>query len=333
MIAPPRGARSRRVAIDAVDKGRQLPRASTRTHHNSRVSNHHHSNDDAMAAPPRLASLASVLVVSGLVLLSSIPSHASPIRVELYMETLCPYCANATLQQVSPIVHHPVLGQAVSVAYIPWGNARAAERNGTVCQHGPTECALNSLLSCAIALYPTNWFDFAVCLEETVLAARQGGGGGKAPPPDLSVAAVAARCAQPPAQPPRLVACAEGPLGRALTRMAAERTAALVPKHQYVPWFVVNGVALKSASDDLLAFVCVALDPSRRALTADVCGDPVPDDHDDEDTEDKAGRLKVSVGGASGGRAEVVAAAGAAEPLQGLPAWSRRRMRRAVAVV
>lgn len=239
-------------------------------------------------APSRARSLAPLVPLFLLLLLLSLllPTQTSaarppppPIDITLFMETLCPYCANATVNQVKPLMKHPVLGDAIRLTFVPFGNARA-DANATttpVCQHGPDECALNTLLSCAIALYPSTWFDFAVCLEEIVLAASEG----KASAADLSVASVAARCA--PASTARLVSCAEGPLGRALTRMAGERTAALVPKHQYVPWFVVNGVPLKSTADNLLAFVCVALDPARRRLAAaDVCADPVVDSDDEK---------------------------------------------------
>jgi interferon gamma-inducible protein 30 len=259
----------------------------------------------ADATPARRGAADLVSVAS-----SSSDAPLAPIRIELYMETLCPYCANATVLAVAPIAQHAVLGAAVSLLYVPWGNARTALDGSVTCQHGAQECALNTLLSCAIALSPTDWFSFAGCLEEAVLAARDGK---TQPPPDLSVRAVAARCAPPPssapapaaaprtAAPDRLVACAEGPLGSALTRMAAQRTAALAPPHAYVPWFVVNGVALRSAADDLLAFVCVALDPATRARAADVCSDPVVDD-DDGDDEGESGAGGEGLAGRRGRR-------------------------------
>lgn len=194
------------------------------------------------------------------------------------METLCPFCANATVHQVAPLVKHPVIGPALTLSYVPWGNAKMGGGGGAPpsCQHGPLECALNTLLSCSVALYPPTWFEFALCLEETVLNATT-----TTTKTELSPAAVAAKCA-PPDQQARLLACADGALGRALARMAADRTAALAPRHEYVPWFVVNGVPLRSAADNLLAFVCVALDPGRRAAARDVCGDPVVEEPQEE---------------------------------------------------
>jgi hypothetical protein len=46
-----------------------------------------------------------------------------------------------------------------------------------------------------------------------------------------------------------------GKLGATLQRLAAERTAALQPPHEYVPWVVVNGVPLLG-DDANLARVC-----------------------------------------------------------------------------
>jgi len=261
------------------------------------------------------------LLVLLLVSCASAAVAARDVRVQIYMETLCPYCANATIYQVAPIVAHPILGQAVALEYIPWGNAKLGpapppltttttttttatatttttttttsinDDEAPRCQHGAVECALNALLSCSIALSPTTWFDFAVCLEETVLAKG-----------NLTTAAVAEKCAAAtsPPQSAELAACAEGAMGRALSRTAGERTAALVPPHEYVPWFVVNGVALRSAADQLLAFVCVALDPGQRALAADVCGDPAIDGDDDGDLGEGAGERRGAAAVAAG---------------------------------
>jgi interferon, gamma-inducible protein 30 len=204
-----------------------------------------------------------------------------PIKLELYMETLCPYCANATVKQVAPLMAHPVLGPRLSLSYTAWGNARE-NVSAPSCQHGPNECALNTLLSCAIALYPSKWFDFALCLEEAVLEAKSQ----EAAAVDLSVAAIAARCSPPAAATSAaLISCAEGSLGRALSHMAAQRTAALVPKHEYVPWFVLNGVPLRGAADNLLAFLCVSLDAATRVAARDVCADPVVEEQQEEEEE------------------------------------------------
>jgi interferon gamma-inducible protein 30 len=227
---------------------------------------------------PRLVLLPLLLL---LLALSFSPKRAhasaSTITLQLYMETLCPYCANATVN-LAPIVRHAVLGPLLRIEYVPWGNAKEqpdassppSADTGIQCQHGPAECALNTLLSCAIALQPS-WFDFALCLEQAVLEGA-----------DRSTRAIADRCAPSPVATAALVACAEGPLGRALSRMAAARTAALDPPHEYVPWIVLNGVPLRSASDNLLAFVCVALDPASRAAARDVCRDPVVEEEQEE---------------------------------------------------
>ena len=50
-----------------------------------------------------------------------------------------------------------------------------------------------------------------------------------------------------------------GELGSSLVRSAAVETAQLDPPHTYVPWVVVNGVALGDAYPYLRSFICVAL--------------------------------------------------------------------------
>lgn len=41
-----------------------------------------------------------------------------------------------------------------------------------------------------------------------------------------------------------IAGCAEGSLGAGLEVAAAKETASLSPKHNFVPWMVINGVAI-----------------------------------------------------------------------------------------
>eukprot|EP01098_Paradermamoeba_levis_P011712 TRINITY_DN503_c0_g1_i3.p2 TRINITY_DN503_c0_g1~~TRINITY_DN503_c0_g1_i3.p2 ORF type:complete len:104 (-),score=36.75 TRINITY_DN503_c0_g1_i3:133-444(-) len=54
--------------------------------------------------------------------------------------------------------------------------------------------------------------------------------------------------------------CAKGTEGNQLERANGDKTDQLNPKHQYVPWIVLNGVHTedinKEAQDDLLSLVC-----------------------------------------------------------------------------
>ena len=53
---------------------------------------------------------------------------------------------------------------------------------------------------------------------------------------------------------------------------AAEETARLDPPHTYVPWVVVNGVAIGSAHEFLRHFVCVALGSGDRPAACQIPG-------------------------------------------------------------
>jgi hypothetical protein len=57
-----------------------------------------------------------------------------------------------------------------------------------------------------------------------------------------------------------------GAKGNELERAAKEETDALVPRHTYVPWFVVNGVPLLDGYASLQTFICVALPSDSRSV-------------------------------------------------------------------
>lgn len=53
--------------------------------------------------------------------------------------------------------------------------------------------------------------------------------------------------------------CIVGELGSSLVKSAAKETAHLDPPHTYVPWVVVDGIAIGDAYPYLRSFICVAL--------------------------------------------------------------------------
>lgn len=67
---------------------------------------------------------------------------------------MCRYCANFTLTQLRSLFDNKLIN-FVELDVIPWGNARLDDTTGQVtCQHGPLECELNRLISCALAQHP-----------------------------------------------------------------------------------------------------------------------------------------------------------------------------------
>lgn len=178
-------------------------------------------------------------------------SYAEPVRVDFYMEALCPYCGKFTLTQLEPLLKNKLIN-FVQLDVIPWGNARTDARTGDVqCQHGPLECELNKLIGCAIAQHPVqdDWFPFLTCLEEAIIESKA----------QVTVDDVAHKCAVHAGMvTQKLLDCQKGDLGNSLQRLAAQRTASLKPQHQYVPWVVVNGIPLLEDDENIMRYICVA---------------------------------------------------------------------------
>ncbi|KAF3771546.1 GILT-like protein [Nymphaea thermarum] len=75
------------------------------------------------------------------------------VPVDLYYETLCPYCSNFIVNQLHQLFSNGLI-DVVDLHLVPYGNARILA-NGTIeCQHGPYECFLNAVEACAIDIWP-----------------------------------------------------------------------------------------------------------------------------------------------------------------------------------
>ena len=65
---------------------------------------------------------------------------AQKVHVELYAESLCPYCAKFVAEKLGPLFKNGVQ-QLMWLDYIPYGNARwDPEAAQPTCQHGDKEC-------------------------------------------------------------------------------------------------------------------------------------------------------------------------------------------------
>lgn len=112
-------------------------------------------------------------------------------------EALCPYCARFIDNTAWKLYANGIMN-LTNFRYVPWGNAHFTEvgpccatphktlyhnlqglqvvtQDGAACQHGPSECGLNRILSCAIHLHPqqNDWFPFAKCVESRVLGKQE----------------------------------------------------------------------------------------------------------------------------------------------------------------
>jgi len=141
----------------------------------------------------------------------------------------------------------------VELRIIPYGNARVLDGK-LVCQHGPDECELNIIQTCAIRLWPkvTDWFPFIYCLETL----------------DRSTAAKNWKSCVHPSHLDLdpLLECSASPLGAKLEMEFAAETDRLQPPHKYVPWVLVNGEPLLDNYEDVAAYVCKAYQGNKPAV-------------------------------------------------------------------
>ncbi|XP_078459671.1 gamma-interferon-inducible lysosomal thiol reductase-like [Lampetra fluviatilis] len=176
---------------------------------------------------------------------------SAPVLLDVYMESLCPDCRDFFRGQLYGT--WLLLGDIMNITLVPYGNAReqsAGDQWNFTCQHGPNECKGNMLQACLIYFLPNSNDHIPIfnCMESAanpITAAQQ------------CTAMLA------PKQNWQLVdKCASGPLGNKLMHKNAQRTDALRPEHQYVPWIVFNGEHTETlqnkAESALLALVCGA---------------------------------------------------------------------------
>lgn len=131
------------------------------------------------------------------------------------------------------------------------------------CQHGPRECEGNILETCAIKLYPNDFYNkvlpFVLCLESN----------------SANWTAQGKKCApQNGLDWEKIASCMTSEQGNKWQAEYAEITEKLVPAHTYVPWVVVNGQHSQSSESavesNMVRYVCsiykgsVQIDACRR---------------------------------------------------------------------
>uniref|UniRef100_A0A8D0BFM4 Gamma-interferon-inducible lysosomal thiol reductase n=1 Tax=Salvator merianae TaxID=96440 RepID=A0A8D0BFM4_SALMN len=172
-----------------------------------------------------------------------------PVSVSLYYESLCPACRNFIIFQLFPT--WLMVGEIMNITLVPYGNAK--EKNGTSkwlfeCQHGEEECLGNMMETCLMHELQDFGYYFPIifCMESSANVTQ-----------DLPLCL---KLYLPEVSVDNITACVQGSLGNKLMHANAERTRALRPAHQYVPWILINGKHTddlqKSAQMALLKLVC-----------------------------------------------------------------------------
>jgi interferon, gamma-inducible protein 30 len=202
---------------------------------------------------PFLLLLVLVLVLSIVLVLTTIgssPEQSSQekVIVDFYGESLCPDCRHMMLDVLQPIMDNG-LGPFIDLRYIAWGNVRSMNGDTPQCQHGELECLYNRYINCAQEMDSNAWFGYVSCLAQDLSALRRDDGESRAE-----------TCAKENGMShASLKTCATGDKGRSLEKLARSDTEALVPKHTFVPWIVVNGAAIGNTFNDLDRYICAAI--------------------------------------------------------------------------
>ncbi|CAM0152300.1 unnamed protein product [Urochloa decumbens] len=170
---------------------------------------------------------------------------AAKVSLELYYESLCPYCSRFMVNRLAGIFEDGLI-DAVDLRLVPYGNARVGSNGDISCQHGPYECLLNTVEACAIDAWPDLdvHFRFIYCVEDLVVKRQYKSWDS---------------CFQKLGLDPKPVTeCYKNEKGHKLELKYANQTDALVPPHRYVPWVVVDGQPLLEDYENFEAYICKA---------------------------------------------------------------------------
>ncbi|KAM5583133.1 gamma-interferon-responsive lysosomal thiol protein [Rosa sericea] len=195
----------------------------------------------------KYSSLAHLLlfICSVLLLPNSSSSESTKVSVDLYYETLCPDCSDFILKHLIKLFDTGLIS-AVDLNLVPYGNAKLGTNDTITCQHGPSECLLNTVEACAIETWPAlnDHFPFIYCVESLVYEHKY---------PQWE------SCYEKLGLNSTLIAeCYNSGHGKELELKYAAETNALQPPHQYVPWVVVDGQPLYEDYENFLSYVCNA---------------------------------------------------------------------------
>ncbi|KAJ0059054.1 hypothetical protein NL108_007309, partial [Boleophthalmus pectinirostris] len=153
---------------------------------------------------------------------------ADPVKVEVYVESLCPDCREFITLMLYP--SSVLLQDIMDLTVIPYGNAQEkfdGQKYVFTCQHGEQECQGNMIQSCLLNMIQSKAFIIIFCMEAASDVIEAG---------KLCVELYA-----PQVSWEEVMSCVNGDLGNKLMHQNALKTKALQPPHTFVPWITING--------------------------------------------------------------------------------------------
>ena len=111
------------------------------------------------------------------ILLSATLAAAQKVQVQLYFESLCPYCQADITGVFAEAFAQPGFLDMADVQLIPYGNAHEVADGDSwtfTCQHGVDECVFNEIENCSnqYVTDPYAAFNFINCIESHDSALR-----------------------------------------------------------------------------------------------------------------------------------------------------------------
>ncbi|KAL9268441.1 Gamma-interferon-responsive lysosomal thiol protein-like protein [Drosera capensis] len=168
------------------------------------------------------------------------------VAVDMYYESLCPLSADFITNELAKVFQEQDLFSIIDLRLSPWGNAQIGEGESFSCQHGESECLLNTIEACAISIWPdvNQHFPLISCIETSVQQ-------GQSPHWET--------CCQTLGFDSNAVSdCYSNGLGNQLEMQYAAQT----PPHQFVPWVVVDGQPINNDYENFVHYVCKAYNGS-----------------------------------------------------------------------
>ena len=215
--------------------------------------------------------LATLIVCSHPQVLEPYMTNAPRVKVQFYMEALCPGCQYFSTHVLAPVMHEKGMSDLVDLEIFPAGNAELKlEKDGTMklsCQHGEEECEGNKILACLSHIHGTDekFVPIFTCIEQgdssfsstsSTIASYLNV---TEPEKESRMAQLARKCmAMGNINAKEVLRCAKGNVGHRLAELSINATKSLTPKYEYAPWVVIDGKPIKEDAYSFKEWICKA---------------------------------------------------------------------------